>query len=48
MQQSRLQHQRQFLRRLPLRGVDDFLVEVSYRQRNQPGKFYVHFAVTVQ
>jgi hypothetical protein len=29
-------------------GRDEFVVEVAYRQANEPGKFYVHFAVTVQ
>lgn len=29
-------------------GPDEFVVEVAYRQNGQPGKFYVHFAVTVQ
>ena len=29
-------------------GPDDFVVEVSYRQRAEAGKFRVHFSVTVQ
>jgi hypothetical protein len=29
-------------------GSDDFTVEVAYRQDNEAGKFFVHFAVTVQ
>jgi hypothetical protein len=28
-------------------GSDDFTVEVNYRQGNETGKFFVHFAVTV-
>jgi hypothetical protein len=29
-------------------GPDDFVVEATYRQGQAAGKFYVHFAVTVQ
>jgi hypothetical protein len=29
-------------------GPDDFTVEVAYRQDNEAGKFFVHFAVKVQ
>jgi hypothetical protein len=29
-------------------GPDDFVVEVAYRQDRDVGKFFVHFAVTVQ
>jgi len=29
-------------------GSDDFTVEVSYRQRNESGKFFVHFSVVVR
>jgi hypothetical protein len=29
-------------------GPDEFLAEVAYRQGSESGKFFVHFAVTVQ